>query len=68
MTRFAILLAVLLVGCAEAPTKCITGHSPGVQIKSTDPRIASVNIVPTVTTVCLTPAYAVASDPPASAP
>lgn len=57
--KFIALTLVLLAGCTQLPTKCVEAHSPGVTIKSTDPRIADVTITPTVTNVCVTPAYVV---------
>lgn len=55
--KLIIALCLLLAGCAEVPTKCVTAHSLGVSIKSTDPRIPAVEVAPTATTVCVTPAY-----------
>ena len=61
-----LLPLLLLAGCAAQPTQCVTGHSPGVTITSTDPRIAAITIVHTITTVCLTPAYVDVAATPAS--
>ncbi len=52
-----IAICLLLAGCAEMPQKCVTAHSLGVSIKSTDPRVPAVEVAPTETTVCVTPAY-----------
>jgi ribosome assembly protein YihI (activator of Der GTPase) len=53
-----------IAGCASPPTKCVTAHSPGLQVQSTDPRIGSITIVPVVTTVCVTPSHVEVSDAP----
>ena len=59
-----IVIALLaLAGCASPPSqRCVTAHTPAVSVTSTDPRIPAIDMAATVTTVCVTPAYAQVSD------